>query len=94
MLYPHILLLTLLLYTTTAIPLSSKGSSIDQPKSSGWSKEAIFGLVALLTAIGCFVLGLAWPRLREWLSSLPGTTFVILLNWRLADSLIQNVAVS
>jgi hypothetical protein len=36
-----------------------------------WSREAILTLVGVCTAVACFIVGLAWPRLRLWLCKLP-----------------------
>jgi hypothetical protein len=42
-----------------------------EPKSNDWSKEAVLTLVGVLAAVACFIIGLAWPRLRTWLCNLP-----------------------
>jgi hypothetical protein len=39
-----------------------------QDKAKGWSKEAIFALLGVFTAIICFFIGLAWSRLRKRLN--------------------------
>jgi hypothetical protein len=65
LIYPHL---------TFAIP---QGQIANPPEvqdftaySTGWTKEAIFGFLAVFTALGCLIAGLAWPRFRTWLCKL------------------------
>ncbi|KAH4815080.1 hypothetical protein HBH63_046410 [Parastagonospora nodorum] len=39
-----------------------------QPPANGMSTEAVITVVGICTALACFIIGLAWPRLRTWLS--------------------------
>jgi hypothetical protein len=48
-----------------------KPGQIVESESNDWSKEAILTLVGVLVAVACFIIGLAWPRLRLWLCNLP-----------------------
>jgi hypothetical protein len=41
------------------------GDSSGGPPSTGWSKEAIFTLVGIFTALACFVFGLLLPCMRK-----------------------------
>jgi hypothetical protein len=43
----------------------------DALHAKAWSKEAILTLIGLCTAIACFIIGLAWPRLRQLLCRIP-----------------------
>jgi hypothetical protein len=48
----------------SALPISSSPTET-QDRVKGWSKEAIFALLGIFTAIACFLIGLAWSRLRK-----------------------------
>jgi hypothetical protein len=69
-------LLTLLIFLprTFAIPQRQVANLPEAQNltldSTGWTKEAIFGLLAVFTALGCLIAGLAWPRSRTWFCNL------------------------
>jgi hypothetical protein len=48
----------------SALPIPASPTET-QGRLKGWSKEAIFALLGVFTAIACFLIGLAWPRLRK-----------------------------
>lgn len=61
-----------ILEVVTALPRPEtlpNDAQSQQNKSGSWSKEAILTLLGVGTAIICFVIGLAWPKLRRSLST-------------------------
>jgi hypothetical protein len=68
-LYRHV---TALPYPLPIIPPLDTQNDISH--ANIWSKEAILTLVGVCTAVACFIIGLAWPRLRRWLCRIPTRT--------------------
>ena len=64
----QLLSLFLLIHRTIALPVDTTRDN--NSNSNTWSKEAILTLLGVCTAIACFIIGLAWRRLRVWLCDL------------------------
>ncbi|KAF2850907.1 hypothetical protein T440DRAFT_468047 [Plenodomus tracheiphilus IPT5] len=47
-------------------PEGKRSSIVHTAAEDGWSKEAILALVGVITAIACFLIGLAWPYIRSF----------------------------
>lgn len=52
---------------STAVPVLVITSEA-QSTTNGMSIEAVITVMGICTALACFIIGLAWPRLRAWLS--------------------------
>lgn len=61
----HSLTLSLLAYSTNALPASPNASGA-MPDDAKWSKEAILALVGVVVAVLLFAIGLASKTIRAW----------------------------